>query len=311
MIDFQKYTRHHLRLILSPHGRQQSLSLGINPVDITVPCYPHGNSDNSHSCDEYGKSALLVVCHMPESILWLILQARSRTTRCQVVQFVPSTSISRQFVSKLLTTLQLIPVLPVCIDDHPNKEAKLWIVAPLCLPLHSIVQHIFEHVPPCRRSTLPFVSEVSATPVLFLLLQQKYVTQTFSRTVQWLFHSVCIHVECIPSTHGQETMCVRQYPRLSSISSTWEPYSASCQPFWCHLRFLTEITLVSDERTYIPSSEFVPNQASSNCLSSIAIGLMGVQKIFVQEVPQDLQLFPRISAICVVEDVSIRLEILT
>ena len=70
------------------------------------------------------------------------------------------------------------------------------------------------HVPPCRRTTLPFVREVSATLVIFLLLQQKYVTQTSSKTFQWLFHSVCIHAECIPSTHGQEMMCVRQYPHV-------------------------------------------------------------------------------------------------
>ena len=35
-------------------------------------------------------------------------------------------------------------------------------------------------------------------------------------------------------------MPVRQYLHLSSISSTWEPYSASFQPFWCHPHVLTQ-----------------------------------------------------------------------
>ena len=82
-----------------------------------------------------------MVCHMSESILWLISQAYWPTAECQVFQFVPSTNISRQFVSKLLTLLQLIRVLPAWIDDHPNNDSKLCKVA--CLPVHSIAQRIF------------------------------------------------------------------------------------------------------------------------------------------------------------------------
>ena len=40
------------KLILNPQGRQQSLSLGINPVDNAEPCYPHDNIVGSHLCDE-------------------------------------------------------------------------------------------------------------------------------------------------------------------------------------------------------------------------------------------------------------------
>ena len=36
--------------------------------------YPTWQFDDSDSCDEPRKLALLVVCHMPESILWLLLQ---------------------------------------------------------------------------------------------------------------------------------------------------------------------------------------------------------------------------------------------
>ena len=62
------------------------------------------------------------------------------------------------------------------------------------------VSLIFEHVHPCR-------SEV-------FLPSQKNVIRTFLCTVQWWPHLVCIPVECIPNTRGQEMMWVRQYPRF-------------------------------------------------------------------------------------------------
>ena len=137
MCENQRYTKLLQMLISNLQDLQQSLSLGITQIDNAVPCSPHDNIDDSHSRDEYRKSALPIVCHIPESILWLILQACSRTTRCQVVQFVPRTRISRQFARKLLTILQLIQVPPVWIDDHLNKDAKLRDVAPLSLlPIH-------------------------------------------------------------------------------------------------------------------------------------------------------------------------------
>ena len=59
-------------MTLNPQRRQQKLSLGTNPVCNAVPCFPRDNIDDNHSCDEDKKSALLIVCHMPESSLWLI-----------------------------------------------------------------------------------------------------------------------------------------------------------------------------------------------------------------------------------------------
>ena len=41
---------------LSPQGRQQNLSLGINPIDNAETCFPHGNTVGSHLCDECVKS---------------------------------------------------------------------------------------------------------------------------------------------------------------------------------------------------------------------------------------------------------------
>ena len=100
-------------------------------------CFPYDNIVGNRLCDFCKKSILLVVCDMPESIVWLILQACWPTIECQVVQFVPNTSIIVRFVSKLLTILQLIRVLPAWIDGHPSKQAskqaskdlKLWTIA--------------------------------------------------------------------------------------------------------------------------------------------------------------------------------------
>ena len=103
MFDFRRYTSLLLKLISSLRDSLQNLSLGTNPICNAVSCFPHYNNDDSHSCDEKRKSPLLIVCHMPESILWLLLQICWPTTECQVFQIVPNTSISRQFVSILLT----------------------------------------------------------------------------------------------------------------------------------------------------------------------------------------------------------------
>ena len=109
-------------------------------------------------CVECMKSSLPTVCHMPESILWLLLQIWWQTIKnCQVVQFVSNTSMTRQFVSKLLIILQQIQVPPVYTDDHPNKDVKLCKVAPhSCLPIQSIARRILWAVLPCRRTTLLF-----------------------------------------------------------------------------------------------------------------------------------------------------------
>ena len=77
-----------------------------------------------------------------------------RPYKCLVYRCVPSTSMSRQFVSTLSIILQLIQALPFWIGDNPSRDLKLCRAAPLfCLPTRSISQRIFEHVLPCRGTT--------------------------------------------------------------------------------------------------------------------------------------------------------------
>ena len=201
MFGFRRYIRLLQRLISSPQGRQQSLSLEINPVDNAEPCYPHDNIVGVHLCDEHKKWILLVVCHMPESMLWLLVQVCWQTIKYLVFQFVPTTSVLEQFVSILVIILPLIQVLHVWIDDHSSKDLTLCKAASLfCFPARSIAQRIFKHVLPCCRTTLLFfVWKFFPTLVTFQFLQQKYVIQTSLYTDQQWFHSVCIHVEYIPN----------------------------------------------------------------------------------------------------------------
>ena len=157
MFCFQKYIRFHPKLILSPQSRQQNVGFGINPIDNAEPCFPHDNVVGSHLCDECMKSNEQAFCHKSESILWLISQAYSLTRKCWVYQFVPSTCISRHFLSTLLTILQLIQVPLAWNGDHPSKALRLWTTAlSFCSPVRNISPRIIEHVLPCRRTTQPF-----------------------------------------------------------------------------------------------------------------------------------------------------------
>ena len=185
MFDFQRHRKNHSEVDFeSSRSPAANLNLGKNQIDNAEPCFPHDNIAGSHLC-----AILPVVCHMPESILWLLLQVCWPTTECLVFRFVPNTSISIQFVSKLLTILQMIQFLPVWIDDHPSKDSKLYFVAPLSyLPARNIVQRTFEHVLPCRRTMPPSLHEAFPTLVNFQLLQQKYVIQTSLYIPQlWFF----------------------------------------------------------------------------------------------------------------------------
>ena len=57
MCDFSKCMRFHPKLIQSLQGRQQNLSLQINPIGSAEPCCPHDNIVSDHSCYECRKSS--------------------------------------------------------------------------------------------------------------------------------------------------------------------------------------------------------------------------------------------------------------
>ena len=108
MYDFQKHIMSLHKWIWSPQDLLQNRSLETVPVCIVLQYYPHSNTVSIHMCDQCMKSIDSGVCHKPWSILWWIVRAYLLTMEYQVVQFLPSISISGQFGSMYLTSLQQI-----------------------------------------------------------------------------------------------------------------------------------------------------------------------------------------------------------
>ena len=113
----------------------------------------------------------------------------------------------------------------------------------------------------------------------------------FSRIVSFGLHSLWVQ----PKFSWSRNDVGSSISSFLSISPTWEPFSASFPPFLMASTLLTEITLVSDERTYTPNSEFSPIQVLMmpvRIISPKAIRLMHDRTHFAQEVPRDLQFYP-------------------
>ena len=91
----------------------QIRSLETVPVCIVLQYYPHDNIVCIHMCDECKISIDSGFCHRLWSIFSLIVQAYLLTIEYQVVQFLPSKSISEQFESIHVTILLQISILPL------------------------------------------------------------------------------------------------------------------------------------------------------------------------------------------------------
>ena len=117
------------KLIVTLQGRPQSLSLGINPIDNAQSCVPHNNVEGDHVFDECTLSNELSVCTKHLSILWLLEQVCSQTTKYQVSQYEPSTTIARQYENIHWIVLRLTPTPPSWRCDHPHTVCRLCLIA--------------------------------------------------------------------------------------------------------------------------------------------------------------------------------------
>ena len=159
MFCFRKSTKLHRMLISGLQDLLQNRSLGIALIDNDVPCFPHDNIGDNHLFDECRKLIWPVVCHMLVSISWQIQPAYWLTTEYRDDQPVPGASISRQYVSKLVTIHQCFPNLNSSCGGRPSKDWKPYVIALFsCLPIRNTVPRIFEHVFPCRRTTLKLLN---------------------------------------------------------------------------------------------------------------------------------------------------------
>ena len=261
-------------IFLSPQSRQQNLGLGTNPIDTAEPCFPHDNIVGSHYCDECMKSNKLNVGHKLLSIWWLIEQVCSLNMECRVYQFAPSTSMSRKFLSTLLTTLQLIQVPLSWNGDHPSKDLRLCVTA----LSFSSSQYLSTHFCVCPSKS------------------QDHVTVFewgFSHPGNFSVATAGIHVIKIWSGFVKINILHPFLPhrrRIMLLSSH----------FWYHRRTPIRLILVFDEQTGIANSVLFPIQVPLKLLRTVfptRDRQVDVDTNFVQEEPLDLQCWTMIWAI--------------
>ena len=199
MFDFQRYMRFLPKLIFKIFWVSCKIWVwGKNPTDTAEPWYPHYNiTVRSHSCDECMKSSELIFCHMLLPIWWLIEQVCSLIIECQAYQFVPSTSISRQFVSTPWKILQLIHVPLSWNDDHPSDDSRLCIVAVFFARSQYLSTHFLNLSFHIRRTTLPSLREAFPTLVIFSVapaeFRDSYILACSSIMTSFGLHSRRVH----------------------------------------------------------------------------------------------------------------------
>ena len=178
-------------------------------------------------------------------------------------------------------------------------QARTWnfvkVLHFYCLLARSIAHSIFEHAPPCRRTTLPSLREASPTAVNNQLLQHKYVIQTWFCNRQQHLYFFHIVFEYIPSLRDQEMKLVRQDQRFHQFL----PHGSHIMLLSSHFHVIPLFSNTNNpfSRGTKRHSQFGTfsqpcfNRIFSNCLP-MTILLMGVHTNFVREVPRDLQCCP-------------------
>ena len=239
-------TQESPKLISSPHGRQQTLSLGMTQSTMLSRVTQKTILSEFILCDECMKSILPIVCRMPESILWLLQQICWQTTECLVFQFVPS---KKHFKTILWANLWYFSEwFKFFLFELMIIEARTWIcvsVAPLFLFVSS--QYRSTHFWACPSMALDHATNFAWG------FSQPGKTSVVPAEIRdfkhfWIFLNDFIRfaftLKYIPILRGQEMKLVPQDPRVSSISSAWEPFSAYFQPFFCNPRTPTRTILV-------------------------------------------------------------------
>ena len=148
---------------------------------------------------------------------------------------------------------------------------------------------------------------------VFQLLLLKFLIQTWFCICPQYLYLFRIVFECIPSIHDQGKMLVLPYRLLCWVPSTSDQCFVSFQPIWCHPHTQIRITLFHDVQRDIPNLEFSPIHVSIG-LSQIAVPTTVLLKDdrtdSFQEERLGLPYWTMILAICVVEDVSVYLDML-
>ena len=204
-----------------------------------------------------------------------IVQVCSLTMEYRVFQHVPSTNISEQFGSILVTILPRISFL-FWNDGHQCMELILCrVVESSCSPTHNIVPHISWHDLPCHRTMKKYEDFEGMEVSLFPLL--KFAIRTWFCNCPQYLCLFGIVVECSPSFHDPGKMLVLPNRLLCWVLSTSDQDFVSFQPIWCHPHTQIRPILFHDVQRDIPNLEFSPSHVSIG-FSQIAFPIIDLPK---------------------------------
>ena len=190
---------------------------------IVLQCYPHNNNICIHMCDGYKISNDLIVCQKLWSTLRLIVQVYSLTKEYQIFQYVPSTSISKQIESILLTIHPRISILLLWSDGRQDMGLILCrVILSSFLLTHSIVPHISWNDLQYRKTKKRYTYFPSM--VIFRILPRKFVTRKWICKCQQYPYLFQIVFEYIPGFHHQGKTLVLPYQLLYWVLSTSDQF---------------------------------------------------------------------------------------
>ena len=178
-----------------------------------------------------------------------------------------------------------------------------------CWLTHNIAPQISLHDPPYHKTMKKY--ENSQGMEAFLFSPLKFAIRTWFFTCPHYLGLFRIVFECSPSIHDQGKMLVLPNQLVCEVPSTSDQCFVSSQPILCHSHTQTRIIIFHDVPLSIPRKPS-PNRAAIE-FSRIAVPttvlLKDDRKDFVQEKRLGLPYWTNTSAICVVVDVPICLDI--
>ena len=210
-------------------------------------------------CVMNGKSALLIVCHMPESTSWNLvhrskMSGRQTRVNCKLVMTVCEGTFDTSLADSCSS----------CLNWWWSRQG-LEIVCSCSTSLFANSKCRSSHLwacPPCHGTTLLLVREVFfAIPVIFLLSNRNTWYKHFLKLVSKWYGFVNSHI--FQNFVSQKIHILPSFQTL----------------FWFHPHVLTaEITIVYEARTYFqigifapPSSDQAFSTVGGHCISCLSI----------------------------------------
>ena len=226
-----KYTRFPSRLIWSLHGRPQSLSLGINPIDNAEPCFLHDNIVCGHSCDDCRLSKRAK--RLSQALVHRVT-ARANLFTDQRMQGPPIRAKYKHSKTICEHTLDNSPTV------SSSSFLKLWSSRQRVETLYNCSVFLFASSQNLRKhfvrmsslypvTSRKFLRVVSPTPVIFRLLRQWFVIRTsslYSSMFSFGLHSRGVHPKHTWSGNDVASPGSTIFIKFSPFSTNFLPSSS-------------------------------------------------------------------------------------